>query len=312
MKNYTQLIVKGGIFLGLVALVDLFLGFVYTKLENLALDKSPSSMQVDYTMKKVHSDIIIVGASEAAHGYVPQILRDSLNCSVYNCGIDGRPTYYHIAMVNCILDRYTPKMIIWSTNPMSLTNKTENENLNRLSVLNRFYKCNKHCREVIDKNSKFEGIKCQLNTYGQNSNLYNYLRCIIKPDEDTLYGRYLPIYGTINGMELQQRDLNEVFSYQNELAKDFLNLLNRCKDEGVDVVLVFTPRYEMSDYENLESYIKLKEIANETGSILIEEFYRHPLIYKPEYFKDCAHLNDDGAKLFTGLLSGKLKSITEL
>lgn len=309
MKRYRKLFLKGAVFIVIFVLIDFLLGMLLERLEGLALEKNPSEMQVDYTIYKVNSDVVIMGASEAAHSYIPSILRDSLGCSVYNCGNDGKPTYYQIAMVNCILDRYTPKMIIWSVGPMFFSDKNENADLNRLSVLNRFYKKNQHCKEVINKKSRYEGVKCSLNCYGQNSNLYTYLSCIIKPDQDTQYGRYIPLYGTDKNMELQERNYNEVFSFQNELAEDFSKVLKRCGENGVNLVLVFTPRYEKSDYYNQVSYTKLKDIANEHSVTLIEDFYRDPRIYQPQFFKDCAHLNDDGAVLFTELLSEKLKSV---
>lgn len=307
MKEYKRLLIKGVIFVALVIVLDNTFGVILNILENKALEKSPSSMQVDYTIRKVQSDMVIIGASEAAHSYIPQVLKDSLNCSVYNCGNDGKPALYQIAMVNCILDRYVPKYIIWSVSPMWLSDKNTNEDINRLAVLNPFFKDYPYCRKVIKMRSKYESIKCHSNCYVQNSNLYNYLTCIIIPKKDISYGRYLPLYGTDKNLQLQERDLSTSFSYSKDIVEEFSKTMMRCKDLGSKVILVFTPRYEKSNYSDLVSYKKIQEIALTFNAPLIEDFYRTPEI-PSKYFKDFAHLNDDGARLFTSLLSQYIKN----
>lgn len=309
MSNYRKFIIKGLVFLIMVVFFDFLLGLIMGKMEEMAMENNPSEMQADYTVKKVHSDVLIIGASDASHSYVPEILRDSLNLSVYNCGNDGKPSLYHIAVVNCILDRYSPKQIIWSVSPMWLSNKNANEDNNRLSVLNPFYHDYSYCKEVINKKSKWEVIKCKSNAYIYNSNIFNYLRCIFLPSKEYQYGRYKPLFGSKGSVELQKRDLQTTFTFSEELSEALFNTLKRCKDKGTKVVLVFTPRYEESDYQDLVSYKKIQEIALETDAILLEEYYRDSTIYKTKYFYDFAHLNDEGARIFTSLLANKLKNI---
>lgn len=293
------------LFLAIFIVIDLLVGFTMRKIEYVALKKSPFSMQTDYTIREVQDDVLIFGASEVAHSYIPQVIRDSLQLSVYNCGIDGTPPYYHLAVINSILSRYSPKVIILSVSPMWLS---ENSN-DRLSILNPFYKDYSYCSYVVNKKSEYEFMKCCFNSYLYNSFLYDYLSCIVKPKNDYEYGRYLPLSGTDEDLTLQERDLSEAFPYSPDLAFDFSNTLNICKEKGVKVVLVFTPRYEKSDYSNLENYEQLKNIANYNGAILIEDYYRNPKINKECYFKDFAHLNDDGAKIFSVLLAQRLKTI---
>jgi hypothetical protein len=195
-------------------------------------------------------------------------------------------------------------MIILSVSPMWLS---ENSN-DRLSMLNPFYKDFSYCRYVVNKKSEYEFLKCNLNSYLYNSFFYDYVSCIIKPKNDFEYGRYLPLKGTDSDLALQERDLSTAFPYSPELASDFANTLKVCKEKGVKVVLVFTPRYEKSDYSMLVNYEQIKNIAKDNDAILIEDYYRNPLINKECYFKDFAHLNDEGAKIFSVLLAQRLKS----
>ena len=75
---------------------------------------------------------------------------------------------------------------------------------------------------------------------------------------------------------------------------------------AVKVALVFTPRYEKSRYEHLKNHKVLKELSQKNDIPLIEDYYRNPIINQPHNYKDFAHLNDNGAKMFSSMLVSKL------
>lgn len=302
MNSYIKWFLKLLVFCVLFFVGDKLIGVGYKYLQKTASEKSPQAMIVDYSLKQVNADVLIFGASEAAHSYVTEILRDSLQMSVYNCGNDGKPAYYHIAIIRYILSRYTPKLIIWSISPMWLAE----DNNDRLSVLNPYYDEIPACKEMVDKKSKYESIKCRSDCYKFNSLLYDYMTCIIVPKNNFGYGHYLPLYGTDNNLALQDRDLEKAFRYSADLAQEFDKTLELCNKKGVKVALVFTPRYEKSSYEHLKNYKVLKEISQKNDIPLIEDYYRNPIINQPHNYKDFAHLNDNGAKMFSSMLVSKL------
>ena len=114
MKEYKSLFIKTVIFLVVIVAVDFCCGKLFRLLELKALDRSPYGMPVENAMWKVDKDVVIIGASEACHSIIPQVLEDSLGLSVCNCGQDGCRFYIQNAMINGLVDRYSPKMILWS------------------------------------------------------------------------------------------------------------------------------------------------------------------------------------------------------
>lgn len=304
--KYKLFFCKLALFILLFASIDFISGYAFRYLENKAIDHSPFGMITEYTMWKVNTDFVVIGASEANHSYVMETIEDSLKVSVYNCGKDGCRFYYQNAMINGLLDRYNPKTIIWSISPSELS-KPSKEDEDRLRELNPFYHTNNYCKEIVNRRSRFEWLKMQSKLYVYNSRLLVFLFKSIMSDYPYKKGGYAPLYGTNNNLALKNRTWNENFDTISE--KYFTATLERCKKQGINVILVFTPRYEIGDYSNLTAYKRLKEVCSRLDILLIEDLYHHKDLMKPELFKDNAHLNNKGAHIFTNKLIGRINQL---
>lgn len=304
--KYRSFIIKSIVFIALFAGFDFLIGKVYRLLENKALEHSPYGMVTEYTMWKVNADVVIVGASEANHSYIPSLLQDGLGMSVYNCGKDGCRFYYQNAMINGILDRYNPKMIIWSISPNEFCVPSQ-EDKDNLSQLNPFYKDNDICKQALITKSKFEPLKLLLNSYCYNSRLFPYIYKSIMPDYSYEYGGYAPLYGS--NKNLQIKEIKWKDSYDSVINQAFDNTINRCVQNGVQIVFVFTPRLEKGDYQDLFSYKQLRVSINQHDLPIIEDLYHDSSLMKPSLYKDNAHLNNEGALIFNELLLNKIKHL---
>lgn len=293
--KWKNLVIKAVIFLLVVLCLDLVIGKTYRMLENKALESSPYGMVTEYTMTKVNTDMVIIGASETSHSYIPALLEDSLALSVYNCGKDGCFFYYQNAMIQGILDRYSPQIILWSISPTELNEPTETDKA-RLSQLNSFYANNSFCRDVLAGKSKYEPLKLMSNLYTFNSRLFPYLYKIVMPDYSFEKGGYAPLYGSRKDLTLKQRIWED--NYSITCKEVFSKTLDRCANSGVKVICIFTPRYEDETHSNLITYQELKKILSSKGVPLIESLYHDTDLMSPSYFKDRNHLNDEGAVLF--------------
>ena len=305
-NNWKGFIVKALVFLVIAVGFDFFVGKIYRKLEFKALEHSPYGMVTEYTMWKVDADVIIMGASEAQHSYIPSLLEEQLGMSVYNCGKNGCRSYYQNAMINGILDRYNPKMIIWSISPNELSAPSE-EDKGNLSQLNSFYKENDFCKQALRTKSKYEPVKLLSCCYAYNSRLFPYLYKIFMLDYQYEYGGYAPLYGSQKDLEIKSRDWYG--TYDETLNSVFDSTIKRCVENGVQIVFVFTPRLENESHDTLISYRHLIESINRFDAPLIEELYHDGELMDPKYFKDHAHLNHEGAVLFNKKLSNILADI---
>lgn len=305
MKDYTKLLVKFMIFLAVLAVVDCAGGCLFRALSSKALEVSPHGMVLENSMLKVESEGIIIGASEAKHSIVSKILEDSLGFEFYNCGIDGARFYSQNTLINSMLDRYSPKMIIWSVKP-DLYKAPSQKEKDRLSKMKPFFQDHPAVREALLMKSKYEPIKLISHTYRYNSTFVPYLQNILMPNDSYEYGGYQPLKGTNKGMKIFNRQWKEKYDGQAERA--FRNTVERCKQCGAQLVFVLVPRYEVSEYSDLKSYKSLKKIAQVNDILFIEDFYQNDSLMKPEYFKDILHMNSVGAPIFTRMLASRMAS----
>lgn len=306
-SDMKKILIKGLLFVALFFIVDRVSGYIFYFLEHKALQHSPNGMITEYTMEEVDSDVIIMGASDALHSYVSSIIEDSLEMSTYNCGKDGMRFYYQNAMVNGILDRYSPKLIIWSVSPVFLSAPSQ-EDRDAISDLNPWYRTNEFCRNAILMKSEFEYIKMMSYLYAFNSRLYAYLYKCVMPDYSYQPGGYAPVYGNLPDSKMEVRDYYDEDGLDEKSSKVLLSTLKRCRDAGTDVAFVLTPRYESGEYESISQYTELIDICEEYDAEIITDLFRDKDLLKPCYFKDAAHVNHDGAVLFTEKLVEEIKA----
>ena len=303
MKGYKLLIIKAIAFVALAVAVDVIAGIGMRGLEKKALERSPYGMVLENAMWEIQSDAIVIGASEACHSFIPRILEDSLSMTFYNCGKDGCRFYIQNAMIDGILNRYVPKMILWSVSPDVLRTPSKLDQGN-LSQLNPYYKESEFVRDVMKTKSKYEPIKLISESYVFNSRLLPFLYKIAEEDYGFEYGGYSPLKGTKKGLTIKEKKWRG--HYDAEIESVFRATLARCKNEGVEVVLVFTPRLENENHQDLETYKALKKVVADYDLKIIEDLYHYDGLMEPKYFKDRGHLNDVGAPIFTSLLASEL------
>jgi len=303
MKNeWLKLLVKVLVFCVLLISIDFGYGKICRYMEERSTVHNPTSFTAEYTMWHVNEDVLIIGASEAQHSYVSKILADNLGMSVYNCGEDGQFFYYQNAMVNGILDRYCPKLIIWSVNPSFLSfNPLAKE---RIGALKPFADENAYCRDMLRIKSKYEPLKIKSSCYVYNSDILPFVvSSISNPVTDNNWG-WVPSNSKASPPEIKEA------KYVNETDETCLSIfdltLSRLKKNNIDVVFVFTPSYETGVYDTLDSYHSLLNTTNKYGYPIIEDLYHHDTLMDSTLYRDNMHLNKEGAVLFTTMLTEKL------
>ncbi len=76
-------------------------------------------------------------------------------------------------------------------------------------------------------------------------------------------------------------------------------------------MFVFTPRLEKEEHGELEPYKNLVKTIDKYNLFLVEDLYHHEQLMKSELFKDNAHLNHDGAVLFTNMLIDRVDTVLQ-
>lgn len=263
-----------------------------------------------YSLNDVDSPIVIVGSSRASHHYVSKMIEDSLCLPVYNVARDGCFFSYNCCVVNSILDRYSPKLIVWENGteylfesvPDSYTNlypyykknewvyKTLNEELDimeRTQLLSRIYQYNSVSHRII---TRFVGSKSFVDNTGNG---------------------YLPLppKNLRSSLKLTTKDYSEL-SLKETKVNRFRSTLARAREKGVKIVVVDSPVFQTVSNVNLSAQT-MKSICDDYGMLFLNNSQLYYFLEHPEYFNDEIHMNDNGARRYTALFIHQIRNYFE-
>ncbi len=298
-NSFVKFIIKISVLFVLLFIFDRSVGLLFVKMKDIALVKNPENIWVKtpYVVEKVESDIIIIGSSKASHHYVPQMIEDSLGMSVYNCGQDGCFFLYQNCIVNMILDRYNPKMIIWDIQPQCFNDAEDMAEYQNIRYLSPYYGNNHWATSYINSESDSSRFKMRSRMFAYNSKLLNYVYPLLVNSKQNNKG-YIPLQ--ISEYEYPQIDTSKVYSKYIQSRTKLENLyqtLDRSRKLGVPLKIMISPEFNKVD-SALNSAISDIEAIAEKTEVSFNNFMS--VFSKSSYlFKDASHLNDAGAKAYT-------------
>ncbi|MDP9079114.1 MAG: hypothetical protein M3O71_16930 [Bacteroidota bacterium] len=302
-NNLKALIKKLALFILLLIVLDYTTGTVlkyfYFKHDSIIGNTTT------YVTNYADQQLLVVGSSHAVHHYIAKQLADSVHFSSYNTGARGNYLLYSYAMLKCILQRYTPKIIIldiradeFSVNPAGY---------DHLSSLLPYYDQHPEIRSIINQRSVFEKIKVLSKTYQFNSQLFSIINRNIYKNKtefkaDSLLG-FIPLTDTIK----------TVFkgNYYTDIAIDqnyvnvYKSFLTECLKRHVKVFVFISPVLPKLRSNTRTSQIAAK-VANEVH-VPFFDFSNDDRFKNRVYFFDDEHLNINGAKVYTSVIIEKIK-----
>jgi hypothetical protein len=260
--------------------------------------------KLTYIIDSTKADIVIFGSSRADHHYVPEIFENNLHYSCFNAGADGNYLLYSYALFNTIVKRYSPKLIIFDIRPYELGH-IESE-YDRLSILLPYYRKYPEIRHVIELRGPFEKFKHISSIYSYNSLIFQIARGNIgnnKAYQTELKG-YTPLSKTMKAEKIGTWDICDIPIDQNKvnLVED---IISTCKKKNIELIFVHSPIWitmKKGDCHNI-----LADICSEKNVRYIDMSNDTTFINHPDYFEDISHLNDKGARLFSQMLTEKIR-----
>jgi hypothetical protein len=145
--------------------------------------------------------------------------------------------------------------------------------------------------------------------YTYNSEFHAVIINAIKPEPvHTIFG-YTPIGKSTSNPLLEEIIYED--SPEELTVTLFKKTVSKLRDRNIQTVFIFSPCYATGDYRNLNSYIVLKEIIDDNGYSLIEDFYHAPSLMHDYYYKDKDHLTEEGVDYYSRLVAHQLKMIVK-
>lgn len=306
MKQLYKFLISAIILLGCIAVVDCIGGLALDRmLDNVPNDGNETG-ETHFAINKVTDPILIIGSSRAKYHYRPNIISDSLAMDTYNLGRRGYYLTYQCCLINMILDRYTPNILIWDFSMDSLFSNG-NDNIDKLRP---YYWKYYSVREAFnEKEGKIRSIKNLSKIYRYNSLalsiIYRYLHG--GADTDPLKGMgklintgisvdpALSIYDGLTGPIDQAR------------VKRLHTTLQRLIDSGVTVFVFDSPHYSLlnPNRDRSSESIIYEECQKLSIPIFDNRNYDY-FLHHPELFYDEGHLFDDGSEIYTKIVASQI------
>ena len=296
------------LFVCCVFVLDYFVGMFFDNKMQQMPNEGERVAKSQYVLNKVEADIVIVGSSRAECHYDSHILIDSLkNYTVYNGGGDGQGFYYCNTVVNCLIRRYAPKVIIWDFKVYELID----DEIENLSLLYPYYESNEYIKETL---LRHEGsalkYKMLLNAYRYNGTGARILRSIYTPKDNLQnhYG-YGPRPVNPNSKDIIPHDNNSHFNVPVDVNKIELlqKTIDLAKAKNTQIIIIVSPMYNHYD-DNNDSMSKTRQICLDNDIPFIDDGQLPEFIHNNEYAVDNNHLNYIGAEYFTKILIEQIKS----
>ncbi|MDR1880630.1 MAG: hypothetical protein LBQ78_06820 [Tannerellaceae bacterium] len=287
--------------LGVFILSDLIIG---TGLQHLYFRQKQGRLyNLTHALEQQTADILILGSSRARSHYNPAIISDSLHMSCFNAGYDAQGILYHKALLDVIIGRHTPKVIILDVNTFELDVDEQANNL--LSALNPYVKRHPILWKTVAMKSPFEKIKHLSRIYPYNS---LFARIVLGYLHFSRYDVHANGFTTLKGIchdSLKEVIYKEAILDENR-RNAFDQFLSDCTLRGITVYVVKSPLF---GYEKNSSNSMNYIIATcEKRRIPFISYQNRDDFADNHLFKDLKHLNDIGADKFSSDFAHLIKS----
>lgn len=301
-RQIIRFIFKGLIIVSVILICDRGIGAIL-KLFYFNQESGPL-YRTTYTIDSTVADILIFGSSQANHSYIPEIFESGLHCTCYNTGRDGNYILYNYAIFKAITERYNPKLVIFDVNSGTLNYSSTD--YDRLSALLPYYQTHPEISSIVNLRGPFEKIKLFSTIYPYNSMIIHIVLGNLdfnkqrKPENKG----YVPLNKTMKNAKLNTLQINDCT--QDEIKIQALkDIISTCKQNNIDLVFIYSPRWFIIQDSFCNEVIP--DLCSENGICYLNMSNDSTFINNPTYFADQTHLNDEGAQVFSTMLTEKLK-----
>ena len=279
------------IFFTIVAAIDLGVGYAGDYLVS-HVKSGDTKRTNDLVMNDKH-DVLILGSSRARHHYDAPFLSDSLGLDVYNAGYDGNGVVLAYGLLEMILERYHPKLIIYDVEPEFDINVYTGDNNHKryISRLKPYYR-HQAIGDIIADVSKEEWFKVHSGMMRYNMSILTMLTEGMHNSLDCNKG-FSPMQG-VYVCEPVDKDIKEkIDTFKLEFIEKLITL---AQTRQIPIVMVASPKYGQTNSAVLEP---VKDICADKGVSFLDYYADTEFQSHKEWFKEPMHLNSEGARFFS-------------
>lgn len=291
--------------------------------KNLSKSKDLLSGEIsewsDIYSSNINVDIAIYGSSRAWVHIDPQILKDTLNKTAYNFGVDGHNFWLqYLRNIEYLKYNKKPDYILYSVDAFSLAKRKE------LYNNNQFLPFMLYNRAVFQYTSSYDGFSFgdyflpMFRYYGKLDMCMKAIQEAFSSDTSTKH-RANGYRGT-NGLwreDVFEKDKSSMEGTEVVLdslsIKLFESFLNESRMNKIQVIFVYTPEYIEGQrfFKNKNEIMSFMKAYAEEQNIIFLDYTTDTLCLNKKYFYNSMHLNKKGSELFSSKLASDMKKIIE-
>jgi hypothetical protein len=288
-------------------IIDNTFGFVMDKMISKFPDNAKGclgeeSAKINFSVNRLKTDILIVGSSRANHHYISSVIKDSVNdylktnYNAFNAGHDGNYINLNSCIIQCVINRQKPKIIIFDAADIQLEKGPD-----ELSGYSPYYYKNKIVKNYINTLGMKTKIKMHSNIYRYNNGNLLHILLALRGVKSKDYDGYDPIFGRMKIIKntIENNDKVPINKYT---KNNFLFIIDLCKKSNVKLIITCSPLYSAKT-----NNYHLLQICKDNNVPFIDMINSRYFNSHPELFQDQDHLNDDGAKIYTTMFFQRLK-----
>jgi len=308
MNRNISRVIKIVVFIFIVAITDKGLGHILSKL--YFNQKESEIHSLNYGLSECNADVLIFGNSRAQHHYDSRIISAALNMSCYNAGEDGgHCIIFPYAQIKIITERYSPKIIILEFSGVFNYPGA----YDRLSILLPYYKEYPEIRSLIQLRSRFERIKLISSIYPFNSNVIDIIRFHTNIPED--FDGYIPLKKMLNidllkpEPEIVRKSEIKTQVADTNMVNALENIIRICKRKNISLFIIISPTFHSVNEKQgpLSPAAELALDIIHRNQVNYLDFSSDPVFAgHSEWFADIFHLNEEGAKVFSNMVTDSI------
>jgi len=288
-----------------IVLADITIGFCskyYIKNYPLVGRYQP----LDRLIKEVDDDIILIGNSAILNSVNPKIIEDSLSLTCYNGGITGQGVFFFETIIDCILQRHTPKMIVIGLRPEEVGGSL-GEGI--YDVLKPYYgmgysSIDNHFNEVCG----FDRILLHSNLLRYNTIWVRVLLYMMFDSTSYPGNGFMPKDKPSRIPELKQiAKCEEPVRAKIECIE---RIIRKCKSMHTQIIICFPPNLLIFDKEEIPCVKVIKDLCKKYKVPSIIDYNNRYYLSNPELFYDNGHLNKKGADIYSQEISHTLCTLS--
>ena len=254
---------------------------------------------LDRLIKKVDTDIIFIGNSAILNSINPEIIEDSLSMTCYNGGTTGQGVFFFETVIDCILQRHTPKMFVVGLRPEEIGG---NIGEGIYDVLKPYYGIGyTSIDEHFNNTSGFDRFLLHSNLLRYNTIWMRVLLYMLVDDTTYPENGFMPMNVPAHFPQLKQIETYE------EPVKAKLDCIERiiqkCKARNIDIVICYPPTLNSFKQNNLPCVRAIEDLCHRYKTPCLIDYNNKDFQSHPELFYDNGHVNKDGADKYSLLLA---------